>query len=271
MTLNKSATVRADLAAHPNSTNKEIAERTGLTAQEVSSITSEMTARGKLQAEKFGRSPLNGKPYTRYRFPDPSDAAAGPIKKPEPAPVAEPAKKAAPTPVATVERKPAAKPERQIPAGLDSMLDQLANAIALELTHRVRERLLDELQVLVPKTRHYDPVRPLLDDIKARIAESDTPAKTQNKKVVIIGLLPQQAGLITREFGDVFELGFWKDGTASQLKDMVRCADHVIAFVKIDHSVCYTLESVGKAYETTSGMTRLRERLTELYVNEEGE
>lgn len=269
MATNKTATIRADLAAHPNSTNKEIAERTGITVQFVSTVTSAMAASGQLKAERFGRSPSNGQPYTRYRFPDdsPSEAKPVPIKKPAPPASAKPES----APVATIERKPASKPERPVPAGLDTMLDQLANAIALELTHRVRDRLLDELQVLVPKARHYDPVRPILDDIKARIAESDTPNKTRHKKVVIIGLLPQQAGLITREFGDVFDVSFWKDGTAGQLKDMVRYADYVIAFTKIDHATCYTLESVGQSYETISGMTRLRERLTELYVNEEGE
>lgn len=249
----KTDRIRFDVARHPGATTKDIAQRTGIDPNTVSAITGAEAKAGRMRREVASSTISNVKVYAYW-------SALGNVSKP-----LENVSKPSP--------RPAAKPHSKPAAGLDALLDQVAGAIALELTSRIRERLADELQQVLPTTAPTrDPVR-LLDEITRRIA-LNAPAAPKDRldTALIVGLLPAQAGMIQSEFHDAFDLKFWQDGPPSQLKDLVRGADHVITFSgKLGHHVEETIKSTGKSFvRIMGGMTQLRDTLTTIYVKEDG-
>lgn len=157
-------------------------------------------------------------------------------------------------------------------ASVMSKFDEFATALARHLVGQVKGKIVEEL--LAIKLPHIPPTTaphmPTLDELKARIAEhATTPVPTPSlKRVAIIGLLPQQSGMIQNEFHDAFSFAFFKDGPSQQLRDMVRGADHVITFTsKIPHHFESIIKSAGKdVVRNRGGMTELRDRLMKLYV-----
>ena len=88
--------------------------------------------------------------------------------------------------------------------------------------------------------------------------------------VVIVGLLPDQENMIKGEFKDCFRLRFWKDGNPKSLREISGNADHILTFVdKIGHKHEDAILASGrKPDRVTGGMSSLRKRLTEIYVNQ---
>ena len=88
------------------------------------------------------------------------------------------------------------------------------------------------------------------------------------KKVLIAGLLPQQAGMIQSEFGEVFDLAFWKDESLQALKHRAEAAQVTITFTsKIGHAAENAIKSTNTEYHRcVGGMTSLRDMLTRMYV-----
>lgn len=249
--LTKSALVRSDIAKHPGATNNDVAARTGISAAHVASVTSTDLKHGKMARKQISSTISNAPIYAYWIAPDNVPSAPDNVLK---------------------EREPKERRSKpRVPAGgLDGILDQFARAVALELAGRIKDQLIEELQAITPATHTRESVRPLLAEIQQRIAAAATPTKARLPKVVVIGLLPAQAGMIQSEFHDVFEFDFWKDGSPSQLKDMVRGAEHVIIFSgKSGHYVEEVLKSAGKPFHRVmGGMTQLRDLITSLYVKE---
>lgn len=140
-------------------------------------------------------------------------------------------------------------------------IDELAKSIALELATKIKEYLMQELADLLPTQPH------LTDIIGKTIVTS--PKKVRLSTVVIIGLLPYQAGLIQQQFHDAFDLRFWKDESATQLKSLCKNADYVIAFTrKIGHQSTDIVNSVRPDCITVmGGMTKLKDKLLEIHGN----
>jgi hypothetical protein len=85
-------------------------------------------------------------------------------------------------------------------------------------------------------------------------------------RVTICGLLPQQAGMISSEFGQHYDLSFWKDESIDRLKSLCKSADHIITFSgKLGHHVENTIKSTNREFKRVmGGMTELRRTLNEL-------
>lgn len=85
-------------------------------------------------------------------------------------------------------------------------------------------------------------------------------------RVTIVGLLPQQAGLISSEFGQAYDLSFWKEEGIDKLKSLAKNSDHIITFSgKLPHLVENTIRSVNRDFKRVmGGMTELRRALNEL-------
>lgn len=86
-------------------------------------------------------------------------------------------------------------------------------------------------------------------------------------KVLVVGLLPQQAGLIQTEFGDVFELDFFKEGRPHILSTAVAMSDCTVLMTsKVSHWMSDTVKRSVRVLYCNGGMSQLRDTLTTLYL-----
>jgi hypothetical protein len=106
--------------------------------------------------------------------------------------------------------------------------------------------------------------------------EAVAPAIQQTQKsdkpaVLIAGLLPNQREMIKQEFGEVFDLRFYMtDENLKKLRNMLKgSVDHFFTFTsKIEHASEDIAKSLNiKINRCSGGMTMLRQKLEELYVN----
>ena len=153
-------------------------------------------------------------------------------------------------------------------AGLVKRLAEgLASQISAQVMVELHSRLQHDLASIIP-TKVALPELPALIHPPA----PSEPPREKKHKVLVMGLLPQQAGLISQEFGDVFSLNFWKNESHSALRNMAGAADTVMAMAGfVSHADVEAVEAVRKAKPAwvNGGMTSLRTALTELYVREQ--
>lgn len=146
---------------------------------------------------------------------------------------------------------------RASPAGgLLTELDQTLRALARALTARFLDHFQEEIT----------------QQAKGRLAgiiSSVSPAalKVRQPRVLIMGLKPQQSGLMQQEFGACLDLRFWKDEGVSKLVSLARNADNIIGMTDfIGHSDEDPVKAFPEYQRLGGGMTGLREALTQLYV-----
>jgi hypothetical protein len=110
------------------------------------------------------------------------------------------------------------------------------------------------------------------ESLKPVIRRTHTqPLRPNKPKVLIAGLLPAQAGMIVDEFSEVFDLRFYMtDENLKKLAKMLPGVDHFVTFTsKIEHQTEKTAQSMGiPIIRCSGGMTMLRQKLEELYINE---
>lgn len=155
--------------------------------------------------------------------------------------------------------------------GLDSVVEELARAIAKQVLSRVEAQLAVQLKHILPATTQ--PLKPISIEALTRQVMPVEHQGSHRPTVLIAGLLPNQAGIIQQEFGEVFDLRFYMvEENLSRLRAMLPGADHVFTFTsKISHKVEEVMNSRGKTINRCSGgMTMLKEQLLNLYVTTEG-
>jgi hypothetical protein len=143
---------------------------------------------------------------------------------------------------------------------LDSMMEAMATKMANQLFARVMMKFND--------AAGFDK-GPSIEELRGRMPQPQE-EKKHLRSVLIVGLLPAQAGQIQSEFHDCFDLRFWKDESADKLKAASHAADLVITFTsKISHWAEEIIQSThATLIRSPGGMTRLREILTEIYSKE---
>ena len=236
------------ILAHPGMTNPELATALDTEAKSMAAATSYLTSRGLVTRKQVHRPGLP--PVYRY-FPAAEGAEPAPRAKPKPAPVAPPA---APAP----EPKPA-----PLIQSLDELVDALARGIVARVMSTVRTMLKSELSSFTAETEQL----PLPDGILQFAPE---PPRKRLKAVLVVGLLPAQAGAIVTEFRQCFDLRFWKDENLHRLQAMAANADEVAVLIgKVSHKATESLKSMNcKFVPVHGGMTSLRDHLTALYAEE---
>ncbi len=155
-----------------------------------------------------------------------------------------------------------------------SMIQNIGNALAKQIVAQVainlQPLLQRELAQVIPQQPVEIPQQPVEIpqlDVKALISTQTAPKRERLPTVGIVGLLPQQAGLIATEFGEVFDLRFWNNESNSSLKSMGIACEVVLCTKWCSHSTTETLASVGANWrKVTGGMNELRTTLTALYV-----
>lgn len=150
---------------------------------------------------------------------------------------------------------------------ITSMIQNIGNALAKQIVAQVALNLQPLLQRELAQVIPQQPVEIPQLDVKALISTQTAPKRERLSTVGIVGLLPQQAGLIATEFGEVFDLRFWNNESNSSLKYMGIACEVVLCTKWCSHSTTETLASVGANWrKVTGGMNELRTTLTALYV-----
>ena len=150
---------------------------------------------------------------------------------------------------------------------ITSMIQNIGNVLAKQIVAQVALNLQPLLQRELAQVIPQQPVEIPQLDVKALISTQTAPKRERLPTVGIVGLLPQQAGLIATEFGEVFDLRFWNNESNSSLKSMGIACEVVLCTKWCSHSTTETLASVGANWrKVTGGMNELRTTLTALYV-----
>lgn len=142
---------------------------------------------------------------------------------------------------------------------VEDLATSLADTLAQQVSAKLKDRLMAQLATQLPTLAAPPP------QIHAPIINEP---KTSKKRVLIAGLLPQQAGMIQSEFGEVFDLTFWKDESLHALKHRAESAQVTITFTsKIGHAAENAIKTTSTEYHRcVGGMTSLRDMLTRMYV-----
>jgi len=155
--------------------------------------------------------------------------------------------------------------ERLDNGGISGMIQGLADAIAKQIAASVvvslQESLAREMASVVPQ--HVPPAKQLTLNLGNLPPEPPVTKPT----VGIVGLLPVQEEAISAEFGGVFDLRYWKEGSVAALKALARASELVLVTKWCAHSATETLKSVGVKWRfVDGGLTELKSMLTALCV-----
>jgi hypothetical protein len=172
-----------------------------------------------------------------------------------------------PTPPRTAVTLPFAAPALAGMDGLDGMARLIGRRIATLMIEAMRAEIEEQLASFSNGL-----VEKWANEVVAPSIHPAQQAKASPRKptVLIAGLLPMQAGLISSEFSEVFDLRFFdSEGSLQKLKSMSK-VDHAFTFTsKISHAVEEVIRATGTPVQRCSGgMTMLREKLTSLYVGQ---
>lgn len=152
---------------------------------------------------------------------------------------------------------------------LDELIDDMAQQIASRIAESVGRQLATHLSAILPSSSapQFDLVQYLKEAIVPPQPTQEA-SGARAARVLIVGLLPQQAGLISAEFGQAYNLSFWKEEGMEKLKSLCKSADHIVTFSsKLGHHVENTIKSTNRDFKRVmGGMTELRRVLNELGV-----
>ena len=152
---------------------------------------------------------------------------------------------------------------------ITSMIQNIGNALAKQIVAQVALNLQPLLQRELAQVIPQQPVEIPQLDVKALISTQTAPKRERLTKVGIVGLLPQNAGVISTEFHDKFDLKFWDGGSNSSLKSLGISCEYVLCTKWCGHKHVETLKSVGANTRfLPGGMESIRETLINMYVGE---
>lgn len=146
---------------------------------------------------------------------------------------------------------------------VSSFVDQFADSLVTALVQTLKPRIEAKLREALPQA---------LPQIAPPTQQQTVVLSTSHKrKIGVAGLLPQQAALISQEFGDTFDLRFWNGDTGGGIKQLkslgIGCEVVYFNTGFCSHSMEATLRSVGaKVVNFGGGMTQLRNLLTKYYL-----
>lgn len=250
--MTKAQEIRAYIKANPGKTSLEISNAVNWTVQRVSAAmwTEMRKAKPVIRRETHHISITNTPVYTYFYDDGQPVRAEVKVEKP-----------------AVLREKPAVLTKRHHPTGssIEDLADALAQAIASQVVGRVSAHIEQALRNIIPPT--------LVPKISIEQLTSNLTAlpdlRPKKPSVLIAGLLPNQAGIISTEFGEVFDLRFFMtDDNLRHLKNMVAKVDHVFTFTsKVSHGVEEVMVSQGhKIHRCSGGMTMLKDQLLQLYA-----
>lgn len=253
--MNLTERIIACVEDHPGATTGQVAEMLQHQRASINPMMSQLAKKGRLTRTLLGHTPSNIAFYGYW----PATAQLSNVQESvsnvqETAPKARNRRKAS-TPSRT--RTNAATLD--LNALVENLATSLADTLAQQVAAKLKDRLMAQLATQLPALAAPPP------QIHAPIINEPRAVK---KKVLIAGLLPQQAGMIQSEFGEVFDLAFWKDESLHALKSRAESAEVTITFTsKIGHAAENAIKATNTEYHRcVGGMTSLRDMLTRMYV-----
>lgn len=249
------AQIREYLKTHPGAEASEVGKVLGLPGTNASTQLANMAARGLgVRREVVRRSPTN-LPIYGY-FIDPEWVPWARSRKAK----ATPQKKAKSV---THLVKSAVLP---VTSGLDDALRSISSSIADALFNNIKADLMARLAHLpdaLPAPKEDSPMRNVTVPVPVPASAALPPlanifpakeAPAKRPKILITGLLPQQAGTLAQAFGERLDLTFWKDGNYKQLRQLAVSNELVLIHTGHDsHSTQETVKSAGGNYRLVSG------------------
>ena len=253
--MNLTERIIACVEDHPGATTGQVAEMLQHQRASINPMMSQLAKKGRLTRTLLGYTPSNIAFYGYW----PATAQLSNVQESvsnvqESTPKASKPRKA-PTPSRT--RTNATTLD--LNALVEDLATSLADTLAQQVAAKLKDRLMAQLATHLPALAAPPPQihAPIINEPKAN-----------KKRVLIAGLLPQQAGMIQSEFGEVFDLAFWKDESLHALKSRAEGAEVTITFTsKIGHAAENAIKTTRTEYHRcVGGMTSLRDMLTRMYV-----
>lgn len=152
--------------------------------------------------------------------------------------------------------------------GVEALARLIGRRIARTMMQALQEEVEEQLEQISNSL-----IEKWVDEKARPMIHRTSPLQEKERlpKVLIAGLLPSQAGQIKAEFGEVFDLDFYMtDENLKHLHDKLRGkVDHFFTFTsKVEHAAEGFAKQHGiKINRSSGGMTMLRRKLEELYVN----
>ena len=253
--MNLTERIIACVEDHPGATTGQVAEMLQHQRASINPMMSQLAKKGRLTRTLLGHTPSNIAFYGYW----PATAQLSNVQESvsnvqESAPKARKPRKAP-----TLSRTRTNATTLDLNALVEDLATSLADTLAQQVAAKLKDRLMAQLATTLPALAAPPP------QIHAPIINEPRAVK---KRVLIAGLLPQQAGMIQSEFGEVFDLAFWKDESLHALKSRAESADVTITFTsKIGHAAENAIKTTSTEYHRcVGGMTSLRDMLTRMYV-----
>lgn len=247
--MNQLQQIEAFVAANPGATSRVVAERVGVVRNRAGAALQYLFKHGRLHRE-LGGTTITNVPFYAY-YPTNRKPSENVTKASE----------------NVVKRRKASTPSRtrtnattlDLNALVENLATSLADTLAQQVAAKLKDKLMAQLATQLPALAAPPP------QIHAPIINEP---RTHKKRVLIAGLLPQQAGMIQSEFGEVFDLTFWKDESLQALKHRAEAAQVTITFTsKIGHAAESAIKTTSTEYHRcVGGMTSLRDMLTRMYA-----
>lgn len=238
--MNKTQMVVEHVRTNPGATNQDIKALLGVDRNTAAAITSNLYTRGKLTREQIGATASNVPIYGYY----PADPQA--VRK-----VGRPRK--------TDKTTKSIRKTTTSDNGLNHLVNVLADALVAQITDRVKSKLTEQLSAVMSL-----PAPEMLRAGPVEVLPPAEPEKVRLPKVGIVGLLPAQAGLISHEYGQAFDLSFPE--SIGQMKVAAINCEHVFVMKFNGHSTWDNVKNGRcEAVFIHGGMSELRNRLAALH------
>lgn len=156
------------------------------------------------------------------------------------------------------------------PLTIERTIQEFVSALVSQVTTQVTAQLHATLQAQVDDAIAKAVKSVVIPAPEKGIAAGPTAPAPRKRRVLIVGLLPQQAGMIQQEFHRELDLSFYQTTEhRNRLASAAGHADIVISMTKfIDHSVTETIKAAkANLRYCNGGLTALRDILTEEYAH----
>ncbi|HNO34563.1 MAG TPA: hypothetical protein PKK30_09635 [Nitrospira sp.] len=248
----------AYVAAHPNTTSDDLARAFGISLTDAAGRLSRAYTRGNLCREVMHYLPRGNAVYG-YRVVE---------GKPEPMLKSrQPEQKAAKIAPSTFD----------LSGGIAVLAENIAKQIASQVVHALQGQLTRELAGVVPPVISAPPVT-ISQPLKVETPKIEAPVvldppvievlKHQRlPKVAIIGVTPQQAGILSTEFSDTYDLSFWQNDGIPRLRSIGVSCELCLVTKFVSHKATEVLTAQGAHWrKVTGGIDSIRDALTGYYV-----
>lgn len=152
---------------------------------------------------------------------------------------------------------------------INALAEGLAKQIAAQVVVALQGQLTRELAGVVPPAVEI-PKIDIQQMLPGPVQYIPAPAPKQRKpKVAIIGVTPQQAGVLQTEFHDTIDLSFWQNDGVPRLKSIGISNELCLVTRFVGHKDTQMLTAIGAKWrKVTGGIESLRDALTNYYVQE---